>query len=427
MQRRQALHLLAGATIAAAGCLDRSESTESPTTDDTPTSTPDDDGRTFAVESVETFTYAIRLNDLGNSPSGRVPDLTEFDDRERSVVEDAIDGGYEDDDPPEWLVKFLAETRYVLRDGTYYGLDHTLPTTEITAEAVEESAVDGEIASREAYREAVTHDGVVMDGLMQLARRDGYELTYVWPSLRAFLEEYDAVRYRGEVLDFSVTVEDPGAPYRVTAEPVAFSELADAPVWDATDAPAETREVVREAGETSGVYGFSEAPPDLLENLDASRYVYFDGTFYTAYVEKRSDLPTSLTAEFTDPDPEDGARFRLALHNDGTAEIQVRSGAPRPFGVLHFQPADDPETGYPLWTDAYEESEHVNTEGREVTAIQDIGLQTQVPPDESVEREFAVEEDLPAGEYVLADQVGIGLPDDDGGTFPYRVRFSLDG
>ncbi|PSP78150.1 hypothetical protein BRC81_08920 [Halobacteriales archaeon QS_1_68_20] len=99
MKRRQALHLLAGASVAAAGCLDQSGSTESPAADGTPTTT-GDPGQAVAVESVQTFTYAIRLNDLGNSPGGQVPETAEFDDREQSLVADAIDGGYAVEDPP---------------------------------------------------------------------------------------------------------------------------------------------------------------------------------------------------------------------------------------------------------------------------------------------------------------------------------------
>ncbi|PSP78149.1 hypothetical protein BRC81_08915 [Halobacteriales archaeon QS_1_68_20] len=189
----------------------------------------------------------------------------------------------------------------------------------------------------------------------------------------------------------------------------------------------ETRELVREAGETSGGYGFSDAPANLIEALDANRYVYLDGTFYTAYVEKRGTLPASLTVEFTDADLDGGARLRLALHNEADVEITVMSGAPPPFGVLHARPVDDPGTGHLLWSDAYEESDHVSTEGREITAIESIGLQTRVGPGDSVERAFDVQADLPAGEYVVADEVEIGLPDDDGGTLPYRIRFRVDG
>lgn len=439
MQRRSVLHLLGA--VAAAGCTTR----PSPATDDTPSegSPTDDptpaedgtpsptaaaDGGPLAVTAVETFTHAVRLNDLGSSPRGSIPRVADLDDRPLAVVEAAVEGTYETSDLPDWLAQFLSRTPYVARNGEYYRLDASIPTYTITAEEVGEDEVDGEIASSETYREAVTHDGRRTTALLRHARRDGVTLGYVWPSLREFLDTYDAVRYRGSLLAVSVTVDDPGAPYTVTAERMDPTELTDRAVWDVSGAPEATRELVGEAGATGGVYAFDDPPAGFVERLRDSDYVYLDGTFYTAYVEKDGPLPVTPTAAFTDPALDgDGARFRLALHNDADAVVTVDSGAPPPFGVLRFHPAGDPDASHLLWTDAYEENDHVHTEGREVVAVNDIGLSTTVAPGEAAAREFVVDgSGLSPGEYVLADEVGVSVRGGDGGTFPYRVRFRYE-
>ncbi len=385
-----------------------------------------DGGRSLSVARAETFAYALRLNDLGSQPAGPVRAVADLDDRERRVVEAALSDGYETDDPSAWLQQFVGGTPFVERDGAFYRLDHALPTYTVTAEAVTESEVDGSIADREAYREAVTHDGRVTSGLLRVAREEGYRLTYVWPSLREFVDEYDAVRYRGELLAVSLTVDDPGPPYAVTAERAALADVARGPVWDASNASADLRAVVEAAGSTPGVYSADELPDGLLDELDANEYVYLDGTFYTTYVEKRDPLPVSLSARFEDDSLDgDGARLRLALRNEADAPVRVMSGAPRPFGVLRFHPVDESEPRRLLWTDAYAESGHVHTDGREVKMVNSIGLRTEVEAGGEAARTFTVEGDLPSGEYVVEGDVGVDLADDDGGRLPYRVAFAV--
>ncbi|PSQ17371.1 hypothetical protein BRD00_07935 [Halobacteriales archaeon QS_8_69_26] len=372
---------------------------------------------------METFTHALRLNDLGDAPRGSAPAIDSFDPRDRKVLRAAVEEGYSTDDPPDWLRKLVSGTGFFAADGRHYELDHTLPTTRITAEEVSEEAVDGDVASNAAYREAVDYEGRVMTGLLRIAERDGIEFVYVWPSLREFLDAHEAVRYRGRVLEVSVSREDPGAPYTVEATPASLSDLADGPVWDASDADPELRRVVRRAGETTGLYPLDDPPEGLLERLDAHDHVYLDGTFYTTYVEKRGPLPVRVEASFTDPDG-DPARIEIALHNESDGTVGVSSGAPPPFGVLRFGPEGSDGPWYLLWTDAYEESTHVHTEGREVTSVNSIAVGTEVDPDDSVSRTFEVEGSDPSnGTYVVESDVGVSLPGDDGGTFPYRIVF----
>ncbi|WP_132060033.1 hypothetical protein [Halorussus amylolyticus] len=433
MKRRPFLHLAVGA-LATAGCLGApdpvAESPDSTTDAATRSETSGttemaaSDGSPFAIERVETFDYVVRLNDLGGDPSGGITAFSDLGEREREVFEIARDEGYETDDRPEWLVRFASSTPHVERDGAYFRLEHTFPTTAIAAEAVAESDVDGEIASAEEYETAVTHDGRVMTGLLRIAREEGIDLTDVWPALREFLDTYAAVRYRGDLLALSVEVEDDGAPYTVSATEVPVSEAARGDVWNVSEEPEPVRDLVRSAGETSGAYGFGRAPDGFLDGLDGHEYIYLDGTFYTSHVEKRGSVAVSVAAEF------DAGEVRLSLRNDADAERRLTTGAPRPFGVLRFHPVGDPEGRRLLWTDAYAESDHVRTEGREIQSVNDIALASALAPGESVSETYVVDSDLSTGEYAVEGSVGVektGSPAGEGSSnLRFRVVFSVE-
>jgi hypothetical protein len=194
------------------------------------------------------------------------------------------------------LPAFLADTTHV-RDGTeYYRLEHSLPTITITATATDRDSVSGAVASFDTYETAVTHDGVVRTGLLQNARDGGVEVVHVWPTLQSFLDNYEAVEYRGTVLSLTVTTTDPGAPYTVTATPASVSDLADGPVWQVSDASPVVQGLVREAAATDGLYAFSDPPGQAISMLWEHEYVYLDGEFYTAYVEQAGIPPIEVRA-----------------------------------------------------------------------------------------------------------------------------------
>lgn len=406
-----------------AGCLARDGSPPTDGGADEPSSAGD---RRLEVVSVETPTDAVRLNDLGASPSVDVPTVESLSDRERQVVSAALDGGYETDAPADWLVSFLSETPYVRREGVYYELAHTLPRYTITATETTADAVDGEIADDEAYREAVTHDGVVVSGLLRIARQEGFTTVDLWPSLREFLDTYDAVRSRDELFSMSLSVDDDGPPYTVTGRRIAPTDLTDESVYDATDAPESVREAVRAAGETRGVYA-GDIPEALLDAVAAHQYVYLDGTFYWAGLENRGALPVDFEATVTQAAFSESSvpKLRLALVNRSERDVSVFSGAPAPFGVLRME-AVDGDGGALLWSDAYRENRHVGTDGKSVTMVQDIGLTTPLPAGERLERTFEVVDDPTSGEYVLRDNVGIEFPDgDEEGSLAYRVSLRV--
>ncbi|WP_135825881.1 hypothetical protein [Halorussus ruber] len=393
------------------------------------------DARRLSVRRAETFDHVVRLNDLGDDPRGGITAFSDLSDRESEVVTTAIGGAYETDDPPEWLAAFASATPFVERNGTYYRLDDTFPTHRVTAEAVPEGQVEGPVATYEEYERAVTREDYVMSGLLRVARREGIELDYVWPALRAFFRKFDAARYHGEVLDFSVEVEDAGPPFRLSATEVPVSEAAGGAVWRADSASQKARSLVRRAGSVRGAHGFDRAPSGLLDALQSHEYVLLDGTFYTSYVESRGSPPISVAAEFRD------GRLRLAARNRGDSARRLSSGAPRPFGVVRCratettgEPAGNPDRDsrlrdpHLLWTDAYAESDRVRTEGREVELASDVALVSTLAPGESVAETYAVP-DLPPGEYAVEGSLGVARASkgDDAGssTVRYRVTFSV--
>lgn len=418
MKRRTALTALASGLVLAGGCLEQPPA-DPGTATNTDTSTPDGESSRLTVTDVHAYRYAIRLNDLGESPGPSVPTVADLDERERAVVEAALDGTYRTESLSPWLVDFLDGTGRVRRDGQYYRIESELPTTTITARPVEREAVAGEIADHEAYRTAVTHDGLVHSGLLRIAKRDGEELTYVWPDLQDFLDRYDAAEYRGEVLDISVTRDDPGPPYTVTATEISLSELADGPVWRLETAEPAVQEVIRDGAAERGLYAFDDAPDGLLETLKQHRYVYVDGRFYTTYVEQAGSHPVSLRATAEGED-----RIRLSLANDRAETVRISSGIPKPFGVLRYHEQGNPDDGEVLWSPAYAEHDGVQTAGRTVTAVNSVAIITEIQPNETVGRTFTVKDDIPPGQYVIEDSVGYEIGDENG-TVPYEVRFQV--
>ncbi|UPW00283.1 hypothetical protein M0R88_17460 [Halorussus gelatinilyticus] len=399
--------------------------------------------RALSVRRARTFDHVVRLNDLGDDPRGRITAFSALSEREREVVASAIEGTYRTRDPPEWLCEFASATPFVERAGTYYRLDDTLPTYRVTAEAVAERDVAGEVATYEAYERAVTREEYVASGLLRIARREGIELGYVWPTLREFFERYDAARYHGEVLDFAVEVDGAGPPAELSATEVGVETAVGGAVWNADAAPERTRKLVRRAGRARGAYGFDRAPAGLLDALRDHRYVALGGTFYASYVESDGPVPVSVSATVRE------GRLRLAVRNDGDREVRLASGPPRPFGVVRCRAAGDTGgDGHVLWTDAYAASDRVRTAGRDVTAANDVALLSTLAPGESLAERYAVPADLPAGEYVVEGSLGVerdgtaegGTGPADGGTGPgeggtepaegstvqYRVTFAVE-
>ena len=81
-------------------------------------------------------------------------------------------------------------------------------------------------------------------------------------------------------------------------------------------------------------------------------------------------------SEITEESP---AVIELIAKNGTESEIEYGTGAPSPFGAL-YDP-DSPEAI--LWTEKYVESQHVETDGRRITGMNDIGISVRLSPGES--------------------------------------------
>jgi len=425
MRRRTFVTGLTAGLVGLSGCLGEAAPETDTSVTDSQSAATETGGSELSITRTHVYSHAVRLNNLGTAPHGDIPSVGSLEDREQEVVQKALDGTYTTDSVPAWLANFTAGTTYI-RDGSeYYRLDASLPTTTITAEPTDRDAVSGKIASYEEYETAVTHDGVIQSGLLRSARQGSEELTYVWPSLQSFLDSYAAVELYGDLFSISVTTTDPGPPYTVAATPVSLSELADGSVWRLSTAHQSVQELVREAAEKSGLHAFDNPEGNVIKQLRDHRYVYVDGEFHTTYVEQTGTPPISVAATLDPQAAESETTIRLTLQNNSSNEVRIMSGAPKPFGVLSYHEQDSNRRAGVLWTPAYEESRHVETTGREVGAVNAIGVSTTISPNGSTGRSFTIDpESLSAGEYRVADSVGYDTGEERG-TVPYSVEFTI--
>jgi hypothetical protein len=361
------------------------------------------------------------MNDMGDDPSFDVPDVSSFEQPERDVLAAAIDDQYETDAVDDWLAQLVSDTAYVERNGTYYRVDAAVPTYTLAAEQVDRSDVDGAVASGDTYDEAVTYDGAVRRGLIRRASSGGYEMPYVWPSLRSLVEEYAAVEVHGDVYRLSLSTADPGPPYTVDATGVSAGDLVDGDVRPLDAFPAEYRETIREAALHSGAYGTNvDVPEDVLHRLDATRLVRVDDRYYNTYVNRPGQFPVAVEATVESGLPE--PRLTFAVRNAGDEPVDVMTGAPAPFGVLSYERADTDGTGT-LWTDDYVENDHVTVADGEVTMVEDIGIARTVAPGESWTQTYRLRAPE-AGRYVVADSLSVSAGDASA-EFPFRVEFAV--
>lgn len=150
----------------------------------------------------------------------------------------------------------------------------------------------------------------------------------------------------------------------------------------------------------AGCIGGTEAPTQGDANETDGTET--DDTPYTVSVDgpdesRAEELPVSLTwdigrEEITEEDP---FTIEFKLANEGTEPLEVFSGAPWPFGVIWMDRSESDDQSVTLWTDAYEDSSHVFTEGREAVEVEDIGLQETLSPGESVTETYELYHDTP--------------------------------
>ncbi|WP_114577517.1 hypothetical protein [Saliphagus sp. LR7] len=122
----------------------------------------------------------------------------------------------------------------------------------------------------------------------------------------------------------------------------------------------------------------------------------------------------ALEIELVDPhvEPESPAALEATLTNTAEEAILVTSGAPAPFGVLRAE--SDNGDAITLWSDAYEETDHVQTDGKDLETFTNVALVSEFEPEESITRTFEIHAEtsnLEAGTYESSVVLDIGFGD----------------
>lgn len=158
----------------------------------------------------------------------------------------------------------------------------------------------------------------------------------------------------------------------------------------------------------------SEDPPGEGNDSDGAEGDGPDGQAdRSGYTVSLEDGPVEVDGEFarlrvelvdSHVEPESQARLEATLTNTAEETIKVSSGAPSPFGVVLAEP-DDGEGSIALWTDAYEASEYVGTDGKRVEGVDDITVGEGIEAGESIARTLEIHEETPgleAGTYTAS-------------------------
>ncbi|TYL40095.1 hypothetical protein CV102_00495 [Natronococcus pandeyae] len=184
-----------------------------------------------------------------------------------------------------------------------------------------------------------------------------------------------------------------------------------------------------DVGDADDPGGTGETEDDENGDEDESRYVVaLEDAPLTDETEH-----ARLEVDLVDPEvaPGDPAQFSATLTNATDETLVVSSGAPSPFGVVWASPADGDgrSSGLTLWSDAYEESSHVGTDGKRVEGVNDIALVEELEAGETVERTFELHLETPAlevGEYEAEIGCGVGPEDGDSEGIGVALSFSIE-
>lgn len=376
----------------------------------------------------ETFDFGLRCNDLGTQV-GTFTDWTALDTRQRRVVEAALEDGYETDATPEWLRRFVATTEYVRVNGRFYRLDSTLPTYVVEPETVPADSVDGPVASRERYR-AVRETEYGVTCAVTCSGADGeYRTTRtVWlrPETERFLRAFEYVDHHGSMVRLSFRVEDPGPPYRVTADPTTEAEVRGGATLDLADVPAGSRGDLRRAARTPGVVGVDDFSPAIVDAFRTHRYLRVDGRYYTTYLSDVRDVPLEAWGRIRRDvtAPLDPARFELGVRNVGDRPMEINGGPPMPFGVVSAHPPGASDRDRTLWSPAYRETGAITTVGRRPIAILGIGATATLAPGETLATAYELGP-LDPETWVVDEDVSAAM-DDTTGSVPIRFTSTFE-
>lgn len=186
--------------------------------------------------------------------------------------------------------------------------------------------------------------------------------------------------------------------------------------------------------------GDADDPGGTGESGDDEDDTESDSKDDSKYVVALEDAPLTdeteharLEVDLVDPElaPDDPAQFSAVLTNATDETLVVSSGAPSPFGVVWASPmeSDDRSSSLTLWSDAYEDSSHVGTDGKHVGGANDIGLVEELEAGETIERTFELYPETPnltAGEYEAEIGFGVGPEDGESEGIGVALSFSVE-
>lgn len=376
--------------------------------------------------SIRTYRWVLSLR---RRDPPNAPDVADLDPAAREAVRAAIDGRYESTDPPAPVRQLFSVHRetYVRDEGTFYRLDPSLPVSEIWLEPVD-AAEATDALTLDELEHCVDPDPRGFR-TPPLERADDPARTYhVDPRLRDCIERHPYVELGdGDTYRYHVAVDDPGAPYTITATRVSAATVAgiEGTVADGTDALPETREVLRAA--TEGTLRRQSVPDGVQALAAAYDHVRFGERFYELDLGHAGAAPLRIDVTVTDAESREFAPAWLALSvtNVGGETVELETGPPAPFGVLHGEATHGGDL--PLWSPAYGESRHVGTQAGRVTGIAAVGLSTALEPGETRTTRYAVRRNpgrLDAGIYHVRD--GFAVTSDRVETpYPYDLRIRV--
>lgn len=213
-----------------------------------------------------------------------LPRSADLDPAVRDAVADAVDGGYESDDPPEAVARFVARYDRVVHDGEAYELDASFPTHRLVLEPVAYDDVDEDaVVGADTFRRTPE----AAEAITTAAGDGAYEAAWLPDDLEDMVAEYESVTTTdpddgadADYYDWRIERNvDDGPPYELTASSVGEPDL---PVVDYDDLPDDAR---AEFDAALDERHRTEEQPALLDARDGAQFVRHDGDYYRVAID----------------------------------------------------------------------------------------------------------------------------------------------